>query len=227
MNRINILGIKYCDIDIAEAVEHSVRAISAREGGYILAPDSELALSARKNRRIMAAVRSAELVLPGDRGVFIASNILGIPLHYRMSGMDYASALLARLSEDWKSVFLLGAREQTVQYAAGRIAARYPGIKIAGSADGRFVDDTELVAKINAASPDLLLVCLSSPRQELWIYDACSGLNAGMTLCLGDVLEAKNARHKENWFRRLIKNPKRTLKIPRMVLAALWKRIAG
>ena len=34
MNRINILGIKYCDIDIAEAVEHSVRAISAREGGF-------------------------------------------------------------------------------------------------------------------------------------------------------------------------------------------------
>ena len=42
MNRINILGIKYCDIDIREAVEHSVRAIETREGGYIIVPDSEL-----------------------------------------------------------------------------------------------------------------------------------------------------------------------------------------
>ena len=42
MNRINILGIKYCDMDIAEAVEHSVRCIEQRGGGYVLAPDSSL-----------------------------------------------------------------------------------------------------------------------------------------------------------------------------------------
>lgn len=83
MNRINILGIKYCDMDIAEAVEHSVRCIEQREGGYVLAPDSELALAARRSRRLMAAVRGAELILPGDRGVFMASGILGLPLKTR------------------------------------------------------------------------------------------------------------------------------------------------
>ena len=73
------------------------------------------ALAARKNRRLMSAIRAAELVLPGDRGIFIASRILGMPLHYKMSAPDFASALLARLSGCGKSVFLVGARQQTVQ----------------------------------------------------------------------------------------------------------------
>lgn len=227
MNRINILGIKYCDMDIAEAVEHSVRCIEQCEGGYVLAPDSELALAARRSRRLMAAVRGAELILPGDRGVFMASGILGLPLKNKMSGADYASALLARLSGCAKSVFLVGARPQTVQLAADRIARRYPGIVIAGTADGRFVDDTEVIDEINSASPDLLMVCLSSPKQELWLHDVCPELNAGLSVGLGAVLEADTSRRRESWLKRLWREPRRTLKIPLMVLAALWKRIAG
>ncbi len=226
MNRINILGIKYCDIDITEAVEHSVRSIETREGGYIIVPDSDLALAARKNRRLMSAIRGAELVLPGDRGIFIASRILGMPLHYKMSTQDFSSALLARLSGCGKSVFLVGARRQTVQYAADRIVERYPGIRIAGTADGRFVDDTEIIDEINTASPDLLLVCLSSPKQELWLSEASQELNAGLSLGVGAVTEEVSARH-NGFFARLMRDPKRALKLPRMILAALWKRIAG
>lgn len=226
MNRINILGIKYCDIDITEAVERSVRSIETRGGGYIVVPDSDLALAARRNRRLMSAIRGAELILPGDRGVFIASRILGLPLHYKMSAPDFASALLARLSGCAKSVFLVGARKQTVQYAADRIVERYPGIQIAGTADGRFVDDTEIIDEINAASPDLLLVCLSSPKQELWLSEVSQELNAGLSLGVGAVLEEQSAR-RAGFFERLMREPKRTLKIPRMILAALWKRIAG
>jgi N-acetylglucosaminyldiphosphoundecaprenol N-acetyl-beta-D-mannosaminyltransferase len=224
MNKINILGIKYSDISIAEAVEYSMRVIDTREGSYVLAPDSELALSARKSRNLMSAIRGAGLILPGDRGIFIASKILGLPLHYKMSGTDYVSALLARLSGQGGSVFLLGSRPQSVKLAADGIIERYPGIKLAGTADGRFVDDTELLDVINDVSPDLLLVCMSSPKQELWLADACTELNVGLSVGLGTVIEG---HRKEGFFRRLFHNPGRTLKIPRMILAALWKRIAG
>lgn len=224
MNRINILGIKYCDIDIAEAVEVSSRAIDARDGGYIVAPDSELALDARKSKRLMAAIRAARLILPDDRGIFIASQLLGLPLHYKMNGADFASALLARLSLSGKSVFLLGTKESDAQHAAEVIIDRYPGIKLAGANNGRFVDDTEVIDEINAASPDLLLVCLSSPKQELWLYDTYQELNVGLSLAVGDAFEQ---RQKIGFFARLRKSPKEALKLPRMILAALWKRIIG
>lgn len=224
MNEINVLGIKYSDIDIAEAVERTVRLSDARAGGYILAPDSALALDARRNRRLMTAVRSARLILPGDKGVFIASSVLGLPLHYKMSGADFASALLARLGADGKSVFVVGFGEKGVRNAAQGILSRFPGIRLAGTADGKFVDDTEIIDEINAAAPDLLLVCLASPKQELWLYDVAEELDVGICFAVGKPAEARRG---EGFFSRLLKNPKHTLRIPRMILAALWKRIAG
>lgn len=226
MNTINILNIKYCDIDIAEAVEHSMRAIRARSGGYVLAPDSALALAARKSRRLMAALRAARLILPGDRGIFIASHILGLPLHYKMSGADYASALLARLGGEAGRVYIIDAAVNDPRGAASRLAARYPGLVIAGMADGRFVDDTEIIDEINEASPDLLLVCMSSPRQELWLHEACPMLNAGLCLGLGRD-DDNNGAGQGGFFARLARDPRRALKLPRIILAALWKRIAG
>lgn len=227
MKEINILGIRYADVDIAGAVEHAMRMMRSQHGGYILVPDSDTALAARKNRRLMEAFREASLVLPGDRGIFAAAEILGEPLHYKMSGADYVSALLARLSSEGRSFFLLAAKPQTVNDEAQRIAMRYPGLKIAGAADGQFVDDEELIERINAACPDLLLVCLSSPRQELWINKTYPELNAAMTLCLGNVFEPKSTRRKEGFAKRLVHEPKATLKVPRIAGAALVKRILG
>lgn len=224
MNRINILGIKYYDIDIAEAVEHSVRAVNERQGGYVLLPDSELALEARKNRRLLAAVRGADLVLPGDKGIYAASKILGLPLHYSVTAQALLSALLSRLGGQGRSIYFLGSRPQTAQTEAERLIRRYPGLKLAGVSDGQFVDDAELVDSINAAAPDLLIVRLSSPKQELWIYDACAELNAGYIFALGEV---GDVRRRDSVARRLIDEPERTLKLPRVMLAALWKRITG
>lgn len=227
MKEINILGIKYGDTDIAGAVEYAVRMMEAQDSGYVLVPDSDTVLAARKNRRLMEAFREASLVLAGDRGIFAAAEILGEPLHYKMSGLDFASALLARLSSEGRSFFLLGSKPQEVNEQAQRLALRYPGLKIAGSADGQFVDDEELIEQINLACPDLLLVCLSSPKQELWVNKTYSQLNAAMVLCIGDVTERKNKRHEQGFIKSFTQDPKTALKVPRMASAALIKRIFG
>lgn len=227
MKEINILGIKYGDTDIAGAVEYAVRMMEAQDSGYVLVPSSDTVLAARKNRRLMEAFREASLVLAGDRGIFAAAEILGEPLHYKMSGVDFASALLARLSSEGRSFFLLGSKPQEVNEQAQRLALRYPGLKIAGSADGQFVDDEELIEQINLACPDLLLVCLSSPKQELWVNKTYSQLNAAMVLCIGDVTERENKRHEQGFIKSFTQDPKTALKVPRMASAALIKRIFG
>ncbi len=227
MKEINILGIKYGDTDIAGAVEYAMRMMEAQDSGYVLVPDSDTVLAARKNRRLMEAFREASLVLAGDRGIFAAAEILGEPLHHKMSGVDFASALLARLSSEGRSFFLLGSRPREVNEQAQRYALRYPGLKIAGAADGQFVDDEELIEQINLACPDLLLVCLSSPKQELWINKTYSQLNAAMVLCIGDAADRKDKRREQGFIKSFSHDPKAALKVPRMASAALLKRVFG
>ena len=161
------------------------------------------------------------MVLADGVGVIYASHILGTPIKNRIPGIDFASALMARMSECGKKVFLLGAKSGVAELAGERLSERYPGLDICGVNDGYFEEeDNELVLeKINAQSPDLVLVCLGAPKQELWmakwgpetgVHLLC-GLGGSLDVFAGVVERAPKfwSDHGLEWFYRLCKEPKR------------------
>ena len=167
MNRIDVLGVEFDDMDIVEAVELAMSFMDERRCAYAVTPNPEIVLASRKNRKLASAVRAADMVLADGVGVIYASHILGTPIKNRIPGIDFASALMARMSECGKKVFLLGAKPGVAELAGERLSERYPGLDICGVNDGYFEEeDNELVLeKINAQSPDLVLVCLGAPKQ--------------------------------------------------------------
>ena len=242
MNRIDVLGVEYDDMDIVEAVELAMGFMEERRCAYAVTPNPEIVLECRKNRKLAAAVRAADMVLPDGVGVIYASRILGTPIKNRLPGIDFASALMARMSECGKKVFLLGAKSGVSELAAERLTERYPGLEICGVNDGYFAqEDNELVLeKINALSPDLILVCLGAPRQEIWMKNNAELLNAVLMIGLGGAMDVyagvvERAPRKWRklgleWLYRLIKEPrriKRMIKLPGIIFAALWRRIGG
>ena len=242
MNRIDVLGVEFDDMDIVEAVELAMGFMEERRCAYAVTPNPEIVLECRKNRKLAAAVRAADMVLPDGVGVIYASRILGTPIKNRLPGIDFASALMARMSECGKKVFLLGAKSGVAELAAERVTERYPGLEICGVNDGYFAqEDNELVLeKINALSPDLILVCLGAPRQEIWMKNNAELLNAGLMIGLGGAMDVyagvvERAPRKWRklgleWLYRLIKEPrriKRMIKLPGILFAALWRRIGG
>ena len=54
------------------------------------------------------------------------------------------------MAKTGKRVFLFGAKPGVAELAAEQISKRCPGIKIAGTNDGYFTDDTQIIEKINA-----------------------------------------------------------------------------
>ena len=94
--------------------------------------------------------------------------------------------------------------------------------------------------KAAAAGPDLLMVCLGSPKQELWMSAHAGRLNAGLMAGLGgslDVFAGRVERAPEAWRRlglewlyRVIKEPKRlgrVMKLPLFVVEAAGQRAKG
>src|SRR5262249_56172282 len=89
-----------------------------------------------------------------------------------VSGVDLAERMCELAARQGYSVFLHGAAPGVADAAAANLCARYPALRIAGTAHG-FIPEAEqetLVARIEAARPDILLVALGIPRQEKWIY---------------------------------------------------------
>jgi N-acetylglucosaminyldiphosphoundecaprenol N-acetyl-beta-D-mannosaminyltransferase len=104
-------------------------------------------------------------------------------------------------------VYLLGGASGVAQMAASRLRAAHPGLVVVGAASPR-VDVEEpaarrmaLVEGIRAAEPDLILVALGAPKQELWIHDTAAALRPAVLVGVGASLDfiAGTARRAPKW----------------------------
>lgn len=233
MSRIDVLGVSFDDLTMDEAVEIALGFMQERCACYACTPNPEIVMAAKGDAALRAALSGAELVLADGVGITKAAAMLDTPLKSRVPGIDFASNVISRLAQRGGSVYLLGAKPLVAEAAAEKLTQTYPGIVIAGTNDGYFTDDAPVIEKINAASPDFLMVCLGSPKQELWMSANAGRLSCGLMAGLGgslDVLAGNVQRAPETWRRlglewlyRVIKEPKRlgrVMKLPAFVLEA-------
>jgi N-acetylglucosaminyldiphosphoundecaprenol N-acetyl-beta-D-mannosaminyltransferase len=116
------------------------------------------------------------------------------------------------------------------------LAARYPGLTVAGTHHGYFKAEEEpaVVAKVRQSRADLLFVALGAPRQELWAARHLEALGVPVVMGVGgsfDVLAGKVRRAPVwlrrlylEWLGRLLMDPKRwrrQLVLPKFVLLVL------
>jgi N-acetylglucosaminyldiphosphoundecaprenol N-acetyl-beta-D-mannosaminyltransferase len=104
-------------------------------------------------------------------------------------GCDFTLALLEKMQAAERSVFLLGARPGVAEQAAERLRAQFPRLRFVGTNDGYFQNDGPVIEKINAAAPDLLLVCLGAPKQEKWMHANAAELDVGLMIGAGGSLD--------------------------------------
>ncbi len=66
-------------------------------------------------------------------------------------------------------MFLLGAGPGIAERAAARLRVRHPELRISGTYGGSAGDDGDVVPRVLAAAPDVVLVAFGMPKQERWI----------------------------------------------------------
>ena len=238
--RTDVAGTAFDDITLEEAVQSCMSIIESGGKGYVVTPNPEIVMLARKSGALAAALENAALVLPDGIGIILGAKILGRPLREKVPGIDFMSGLFERLAESGKSVFLLGAKPGVAEKAGERLKEQYKGLVIAGTADGYFEDPEHIINTINAVSPDILAVCLGAPKQELWMEEnlprlsvrVCVGLGGALDVYSGEVKRAPAVFRKigMEWFYRLITNPrriKRMIKLPAFVFIVIGQKIRG
>lgn len=236
--RINIMGVGFDSLTLSEAVDRAESLISERRAAYVVTPNPEIVMACWENPDAMEAVEHADLVLPDGVGIIYGAKILGTPLKGKLPGIDFATELMRRLGKIGGRVYLLGAKPGVADMAAERMTAMFPGIVICGTHDGYFKEDAPVIEEINALQPDLLLVCLGAPKQELWMRRNGSSMNVGLMAGLGGSLDVFAGTAKRapvffqklglEWFYRLVKEPwrfKRMMKLPKFLFACIGKKL--
>ena len=239
--RTDILGVGFDGITVAQAVSHTFDLFETGEKAYIVTPNPEIVWQCRRDLRLRDAVNGAGIVLPDGVGIILAARILGTPISTgRAPGIDFASSIFERMAGSGRSVFLLGSKPGVAEDASKKLIDKYPGLIVSGTSDGYFTDDSAIIKQVNDARPDLLLVCLGSPKQELWMTQnigrldvrLCAGLGGSLDVFAGRVKRAPAFFRKLGleWFYRLVCEPrriKRMIKLPVFILAVIFKRMNG
>lgn len=226
--RIDVLGVGFDNCTREEAVAWSMEALDASTCRYVVTPNPEIVETCREDEALRAVVNAADLVLPDGIGVIYGARLLGTPLRGRVPGIEYAQALMERMGEEGRTLFLLGARPGYAEQAAEKLEAACPGLRVVGTNDGYFQEDAAVVEKIRRSGAEAVFVCLGSPKQEHWMARYGRDTGAKLLVGLGGSLDvfSGNVRRAPpvfrrlglEWLYRLIKEPRRIGRMMRLPL---------
>lgn len=238
--RISVLGVEFDPLTTDESVELASRALlECRDRPLtIVTPNPVISMLCHEDEQYKNVINSSDLVLADGVGVVDASIRAGTPLPERVAGIDLGHRLLERASLLQKKVFLLGAGPGVAEKAAHKLRCDIPGIEICGVLNGYTeLDDAIIKKALNNTHPELLIVCLGAPRQEMWVaehHDLLKNCDIKVCICLGGALDvwSGNIRRapmlfiklKLEWLWRCLASPKKLGVLPLLVRYRLLTR---
>jgi N-acetylglucosaminyldiphosphoundecaprenol N-acetyl-beta-D-mannosaminyltransferase len=212
---VPLFGMNINALTMTQTLDELVAWLSEPRGAacrYVVTPNVDHAVIFQTNDRLRDAYASAALVLADGAPVVLASHLLGRSLPERVAGSDLAPALFARTNAELQlKIFLLGAAPGVAQRAAANIEQRWPGVKVVGTLSPPLgferdaMENDRILASIAVAEPDVVLVGLGAPKQELWVHAHAHRIHAKFALCIGATIDflAGEKRRAPRWMRRV------------------------
>ncbi|MEA2423882.1 MAG: N-acetylglucosaminyldiphosphoundecaprenol N-acetyl-beta-D-mannosaminyltransferase [Thermoleophilaceae bacterium] len=169
------------------------------------------------------ALQRSDLVYCDGYGVRLATKAIGLPVPHRMTGADWIWGVAALCEAEGRSLYLLGSDAGASQEAAACLKRWYPRLEVRGAHHGYFQIGTphseRVVEHINEHKPDVLLVGMGTPLQELWVDHYFDRLDANVVWTVGALFDYVSGRvqraphwmadHGLEWIFRLAIEPRR------------------
>jgi N-acetylglucosaminyldiphosphoundecaprenol N-acetyl-beta-D-mannosaminyltransferase len=228
MRKIRLGKIHADYLTMAEAIDEILELTERKKGGFIVTPNVDHVVLAEKNAELRDAYADASLSLVDGMPLVWASKFAGFPLPEKVSGSDIVRPLLRRAAERGLKVYLLGAAPNVGATAAQRLVEEMPTLQIVGvdSPPMGFEKDPaierEILARIALAKPDLVLLALGCPKQEVLMHrwhklgmaSVMLGVGATFDFIAGKVKRAPRWMSSLGleWLYRLSQDPRRLAK---------------
>ncbi|MBI1857790.1 MAG: WecB/TagA/CpsF family glycosyltransferase [Candidatus Melainabacteria bacterium] len=228
------------DVYTKEEVQYIVKAALAEPKQLrIVTLNPEMVITAFNNFELQAAINNADLIVPDGTGIVWALKKEGISDAKRIPGIELTEVMLDSGNKLGKKVAIFGSNKDTLKKATYNLSKKYPDINFVKAIDGYQgkEKDTEIAIEISKENPDIILVALGTPNQEVWINKHYKLFPKSILIGVGgsiDIFSGEKKRAplwiRENnleWVYRMITEPKRTIRIlsslPVFILKTLMK----
>lgn len=210
-------------------------------GTHVVTLNAEMTMQAEHHDTLAETIHQADLVIPDGSGVVLYLRLLFLQRIQRCPGIELAESLLQKSGQNQEvSVFFYGGAPGVAQSAALVWLAQLPELAIAGTQHGYLSppEELELRETLTQLQPQLILVGLGVPRQELWIAQhrhlcpqaTWMGVGGSFDIWAGTKSRAPAwlADNHLEWLYRLYQEPwrwRRMLALPKFALRALIYRL--
>jgi len=224
--RIRLLGGEVDLITPGDVLQRVDRAASGGEPALIANHNAHSLFLVRRSPQLQTFFAQADLIQIDSTPLILWGRLLGLPLTRKMRStyLDWRDDFW-RLAEArrWR-VFYLGGAPGVADAAAARLARRYRGVRIAcqhgyfdHAADS--LENRQVLAAISAFDPQVLLVGMGMPLQELWVLENRAAIGRRAILTVGAAFDYEagaqiaaprwTGRLGVEWLARLVGQPRR------------------
>ena len=213
---------------VDEVADRIVERAAAGIGSRLVLPvNAQVFVLGTQNPAFANVLLSAPEVVADGASVTFAMWMLRSGNARRIAGVDLMLALCARAARSGSRVMLIGGREGSAQITAAILKARYPGSQIATCCppfgfEREPAQLKEVVDQVAAYRPDMAMVALGAPKQELFMDQHLKPLGVPILMAVGGSFEMVSGMVQRaplwiqncgmEWAFRLVLEPRRLFK---------------
>ena len=228
MPEFRVLGVPVNAVQIPQVIAWMEQCINERgRARYVAVTGMHGVTESRQDPEFSTMLKEADLVVPDGMPLVWLGRLRGFShLARRVYGPELMETFCRETGGKYRHFFYGGAPGVADHLA--QVEQERHGIRIAGTYCPPFrplseEEDKAVIARIHQASPDVVWIGLSTPKQERWMYEHREKLNVPLMLGVGAAFDLNTGRLKQapawmrerglEWLFRLMAEPKR-----------LWRR---
>ena len=202
---------------------------------FIITVNPEIIIKSYKNIEIKEMLlNDNNILVPEGISIIKKAKQYNINIKERITGVDISSIAVEICNKNKKSIYLFGSKKEVLDKLLIHINQKYPNNNIVGFSDGYVEDKDKIMQEIISLSPDLILIALGVPNQELLINKYIEKAKKGVFIGVGgtfDVLSGCKKRAPKlfiklnlEWLYRIICEPTRLKRFIQNNIVFMFKK---
>jgi N-acetylglucosaminyldiphosphoundecaprenol N-acetyl-beta-D-mannosaminyltransferase len=221
---VDVLGVGVSATTIDDSLRVIEGWIARREPRYVCVSGMHGVMESQQDLQLRQIHNQAGLVTPDGMPLVWICRLKGHRRVERVYGPDLMLALCDRSQTAGYRHYFYGASPAVLDALTTRLVGLYPSLRVAGTYAPPFrqlapAEDDVIVEQIKQASPDIVWVGLSTPKQERWMADHVQRLGVPVLIGVGAAFDFHSGfkrqaprwmqRNGLEWLFRLLSEPRR------------------
>ena len=190
--QVPIFGIPFFSGTMAEALDRITQCVRSKANHHIAFINAHCLNIAYKDKEYANVLKNCSAVFADGIGAKLGASMLGFKVEENVNGTDMFP-LLAQLPF---KIYLLGGSPEVARTALEKSRAIKGQAEFVGCADGFFKEKSlpQVLDEIKELRPDIVLVAMGVPKQEMWIAQHLAELPGCTAIGVGGLFDFVSER---------------------------------